>query len=328
MDKVDKTKNIEEAEDKAESNEKQDIIQEEEDVQTEINTSKDLVTNETHLNLNSITNLQIKLKSELSDLLEKLKNIHPIANQQIPNQNEEGTAPTELSTEEQKLNLENKCKSDIHHIAEEIQGWVDNRKSLEKNISLLISEENQLVKEISNKIHEDKEILKEKEAEHSLRTSIWGPEVSKYLKYERNAILGPMEDKHFKQIQALEEEVKLAENLLKTASSEDQMAKYVLIELKKILIIITREIATFKQLESIILSIEKRISAEENFFEKEQNDIKIHAEEIERLIISEVQILDKLPDQLINLQKQDMLDKNMLEHLILEEADSDMRKTY
>ncbi len=305
MNKHDTSKNLEQKEQTIEQD--AEVIDKTESlkIEDELQETNSVVTGEEHLDINLISSLERDIHFTIADF-------------------SKANGLVKLKKEEYE-NPEFKNKMSI--IIAKINGWIKNRTQLKDHLKHILSEETTIQQSVHHKLHDENILLRDKQIEAKLRQTMWGPEIKEHLQYEPDGItIAPMENEHFKEINALELEIKEAKENIGECNLEENLTKLLTIELNKVYFLLLKEISLFKKCENLLKNTLFDINIHRTKFEGIEKQSAEICDHIKELLLEEIAILERIPNQFIELKKNDLLDEEHLKEIEKLELTSNFKR--
>lgn len=187
------------------------------------------------------------------------------------------------------------------------------RKEIKKHIDFLLKEERKIISELKKKFHDEDEEFFEKVDERTLRDEMGKPQnVNKYM--QKMVDLGVVDADIHRQLEALNDAEENLDKLRKDAVTERDLAKYLLVEMRKVLGCNMREGFLIRKISRSISKhklLDKGNFPEDNILETLKQDL----ESLMKLVTIEIALVERIPGDLIDLEKEELLDKKDLKFL-------------
>ncbi|MFP4112071.1 MAG: hypothetical protein ACLFUO_03655 [Candidatus Woesearchaeota archaeon] len=205
------------------------------------------------------------------------------------------------------------------------------RKGIQKHIEVILKKDEEILRCIRKKIRDEDKEIREKDKERSLRDYMFKNEnIDKYLlnlSSQDRLDTGGIDSLHTKQIKALVKEKVDLTKMRQEAFRENDLAKLILTEFRQVLRCNTYEGFYIDQIAKVIhendlLDVKKMPDY------AILDDLFLKMDKLKDLVATEIHLLTTIPNQILELRKEELLDKEDFEFLKQVEDISDIKDFY
>ncbi|MFP4112069.1 MAG: hypothetical protein ACLFUO_03645 [Candidatus Woesearchaeota archaeon] len=201
------------------------------------------------------------------------------------------------------------------------------RQGIKQHIDVFLNENREIMECIDKKMKTEKLELKTKEEESALRNYMWSSKnINKYLKYltKENVLdTGDIETQRAKQIKSLNDQKNDLMKLQGDAEKEYSVVRLIMDEFKQIQKSNSYEGVLITELSNII-GVNKLLDITELPTPAIVEDLSRKLGELRKVVSTDVELLTIIPNQIIDLKKEELLDKEDLDFLYSLEQISDL----
>jgi predicted GIY-YIG superfamily endonuclease len=217
-------------------------------------------------------------------------------------------------------------KTSIRNLVLSLEIVENHRVSIKGFVNNVVSREKELLDSTEKKLKEERAELDAKKIEDRIREHMYdkGPG---YDKGAHKVEMAEVEEIHEKQLVALDKEKEELNKMLSECSTERKQAKLVHLEMKNIIRCNEREEKDMNEIAQIITH-HNLLEVLELPEPKILDQLKALLDDLVKTVAVEIHLMDSLPSQLVDLNKEEHLDQEMMSFVSELEKDSDIRHKY